>query len=415
MNLKGLIGKLISTKVLENYSMMTLANVLGVVIGFVVYPYAIRVLGKDNYGSYVFAMAVIGFAQIVVGYGFATPCAKMVVERRDDRSALSDVVSCVMTAKMLMLVAVAVLLIALTSLLGDALGGLELLMWGLLNVVGDVLFPTWYFQGMKRMKVVTLINVGVRLLSLPAVFLLVRETGDTVVFMAVNSLFAALSGVVSVVWLRRVESIRLRLRPLRELTPYFRTSTQFFFADLAMNVKDYTMDLLVGKVFGMADLALYDLAHKIVRVPRMLTQNINGALFPELVDKATPERVRRARGYETLIGLGMMCAVALAGWPAVLLLGGESMTGAYPIAVCLSGTIPTWLVIGCYLNFVFVARGRYALVSAEQVVALVSGLVFFVVGVWAWGDILVAPCSMVFSTLCEIAFCVYASKKYRLL
>ena len=415
MRLKELLRKLVQTKVLENYSMMTLGNILGVLIGFAIYPYAIRVLGKDNYGSYVYAMAVLGFVQMVVNYGFDTPCAKMVVERKDDREALSSVVSSVLTVKMLLFVLSSAVLIVVASFFGEALGGLPLLAWGLLYVVGDILFPSWYFQGMKRMKVVTFINVSVRLLALPSIFLLVRSESDTVLFMAVNSSFAAFGGVVSVVWLTRVEGLRLRLCSVGEVRPVVASATHFFLANIATNLRDYSADILVGRVFGMSDLALFDLAHKIVRAPRLFTLNINGALFPELVDRSTPELVRRALRYEALVGLAMVAAVALVGWPAVMLLGGEEMAGAYPIAVCLSGTIPAWLVIGCYMNFVFVANDRYSLVTQEQVFALVSFLLLFLVGVLAWGDVIVAPLSIVLGAASEIVFCEYVSRRKRLL
>ena len=46
-------------KVVENYVFMTAMQIISSAFGILIYPYLIRVLGIEPYGSFVFAIAII--------------------------------------------------------------------------------------------------------------------------------------------------------------------------------------------------------------------------------------------------------------------------------------------------------------------------------------------------------------------
>jgi PST family polysaccharide transporter len=45
-------------------------------------------------------------------------------------------------------------------------------------VLGNVLFPVWFFMGMERMKFITIITIVTRLVSLIPIFLFVKSSSD---------------------------------------------------------------------------------------------------------------------------------------------------------------------------------------------------------------------------------------------
>ena len=48
-------------KVVENYFFMTLLLVLNSFFGLLIYPYIIRTLGAEAYGTYIFASTVVNY------------------------------------------------------------------------------------------------------------------------------------------------------------------------------------------------------------------------------------------------------------------------------------------------------------------------------------------------------------------
>ena len=101
----------------------------------------------------------------------------------------------------------------------------------------------------------------------------------------------------------------------------------------------------------------------------------------------------------------------------VLILGGHSMTMAYPVAIILSFNIYAYLITGAYLNFVFVPSNKYYFVTIEQIIACVSCLSLFLLFATLFNAIapeyivLSVALGMAASSALELVFCRYADKK----
>ncbi len=400
------------TKVLENYSFMTVLQIFNALISLIIYPFVIRQVGAEAYGIYVFALAIISYFQILIDFGFDSPSAKMVVDNRQDKEKQSFILSAVFTAKHLLLVPTLIIFGLLIFFIDNIFSHLPLYLAIFMQVYANILFPSWYFQGMKNMRVVTIIQIVCRLLTIPLIFIMIRQPQDITVYALIVNGSILLGGVVASVLLHR-NGLKIRFLCLKDTIPFFKDATPFFLTGLAGKLKEGLLTTIVGLVFGMRDVAIYDLAQKIVSIPRMFTQNINKALFPEILSNPSPERVRKVMNYERLIGILASIIIALLGYPAVLLLGGKEMIAALPLAIILSLTIYTWLVVGGYLNFVFIPQKRYYYVTQNQLVAMLTSLLFCGVGLLIKQDILLIATALTLSGFVEILYCRYLAKNLR--
>ena len=412
--LRHIIERLRQTKVLENYTFMTALNFLSALVALIIYPYVIRVTGKMAYGTYAYALTIAVFFQIVIDFGFYAPCVKQLVEHKNDKDERSRIVSAVLTAKLLIYAACCVVFGLLGWFVPFMHDNFSLCLITFVQVFMVSTFPLYYFQAMKNMKRVTYINLTFRLLVIPFVFLFVHSPQDMTLYALISMLSLALGTLTAYVSLWR-DGVSLRLVAPRNLISLYKDGLPFFVTNFTENIKTNILKIVIKNMFGVGEVALYDLADKIVNIPRMFVQNINYALFPEVVDNAQPARVRRILRYERLIGLMIAVLIALAGYPATLLLGGRDMMGAFPLAVVLSGTIYCWLVVEAYLSFVFVPNNRYYQVTKNQFVALFSCLLILLVGLLLWRNIIVVPLALTLSGFAEIAYCRYICRKEKLL
>lgn len=73
---------------------------------------------------------------------------------------------------------------------------------GLLMVLGNVLFPTWLFQGKEKMGWIALSNITARLLAVPLIFILVTKPEHAYIAALITSFTAILAGCISLffVW-----------------------------------------------------------------------------------------------------------------------------------------------------------------------------------------------------------------------
>ena len=400
-----------NTKVVENYFFMTSLQLLSSLLGIIIYPYLIRLLGAEAYGSYVFALAIVSYFTGVVAFGFQLTGLKHITQQNTSVSAKSEIVSGILSAKFYLTIVCLFIFIPLLLFLKEFVDKRVLLALLFVQIIAELLNPTWYFQAIQKMKVVTYFQLSFRLASLPFIFLLVKSSNDLELFALISTLTVVLPSFLLILYMLIVDHIRIRIVSLVQTKKYFIEALPIFISSFLGTIKQESVTVIIGLFFSMKDVALYDLANKIIVLPRMLLNNINVAIFPKITEILTQEKIRQTLRYEWIIGVATMICIAVFGYPAVWLLGGEQMLAAYPLAVILSFTVVVWLVVGAYIYFVFVPRGLNYYITLNQAIALLSFVVFMFIGFIVYNNILSVVLALALSGLSEVIFCRIIIKK----
>lgn len=402
-------------KVIENYFFMTVLQVISSLFYLMIYPFLIRKLGAESYGLYVFAMSIVTYFITFVGYGFDFPAVKAIAKNSNDIASKTHVLSCVFTAKiyleLISALAFSIIILSIPTLRAN---------WFVfficfVQTLSGILFPQWYFQGVQRMRTVTYIQLFFKILSLPFIFFLIDSSNDLWIFALITTVVSFGGAITAALIVRCKERIRIRWMKFSQVKIWYKEAFPFFLSSSLAIVKEQSIAIIIGVFFGMRDVAIYDLANKIILIPRTLFININLALFPKIIANIQPEQIKKIIRYETIIGLLVVFFVAVLGKWAVLLMGGDKMLEAYPLSVILSITVLVWLVVGSYISFIFIPQNKYNYVSKNQVVALLSFLFYCICGFLITKSIYVLVISIALSGLTEILFCKYVIKKNNLL
>jgi PST family polysaccharide transporter len=402
-------------KVLENYFFMTILQVINSMFYLFLYPYLIRTIGTEGYGLYVFALSISTYFTTFVNFGFDFPSVKTISKNQDNISAKEIVLSNVLTAKVyleLMSVAVFVFLI---FLIPGLYKNWEIYAICFGNTLMGVLLPIWYYQGMQKMRTLTVIQLSFKLTSILFIFIFVRKPDDIWVFALIATLNNVLSGITAHLYIRYVDKIKIRLTNFKVVKGYFKDALPFFWANSTGIIKQQSTTVLIGSFFDMTDVALYDLAYKIISIPQMLVSSINGALFPKIINSLTSDKIKKILQVEALIGFAAIAGVVLFGSFLVHLLGGNEMQYSYPISVVLSLTIFTWLIVGCLISFIFVPKGLYYYVTKNQFVAFISFFAFSFIGLMFYSNPIVIAVAFSLSGIMEVIYCRYVILKNKLL
>ena len=401
--------------VVENYFFMTVLQVLNTLFYVLIYPYLIRTLGAESYGLYVFAMSIVTYFVSFVGFGFDLPAVKIIAQYPTDEKLKAHTLSCIYTAKIyleiLSLVVFSIIIFSVPYLRNN---------WALLFIcfsqtLTNIIFPQWYFQGLQKMRIVTYVQLGLKLISLPFIFLTIHTSNDINAFALIASITSIAGGFGAAVIIRFYDKIRIQIMPFGAVKKWFAEATPFFLSTSASLIKEQSVAILIGVFFGMKDVAIYDLANKIVAVPRLLLTSINGALFPNIVSKFSTALIKKILRYQVYLCLFIIGLIALFGKWVVLLMGGVSLAGSYPLAIILSVTILPWLIVSSFIYFIFVPNNNYYFVTKNQVVALISFVVYAAIGLLFIDNISVLAAALSLSGLTEIVFCSYLIRKNALL
>ena len=411
-----LLKRSLRSKVFENYFSMTSLNIAGALIGIMLYPYLIRTLGKDSYGLYIYMLAIVNFLILIVKFGFTFPAMRQVIENRDDTVIKNQVLSSVFSAKIILSIGIFIFgFLPLCLFLPIIRNNLLIFNICSVQIFTDLLFPQWYFQAIQKMKFVTFINLSFKILTIPFIFVFIKNPADIWIYALIISSSMLIGGISATYILYKEEKVFPRFVFSSNLKSLFANSLPFFWTTAANTVKLQSIPLFIGSFFNFADVAVYELANKIVSIPQMMTSNINISIFPKAVVQKSKTMINKILKYELIIGIATVATIAVFGYWIVLLLGGCELLLAYPLAVILSTTILTSLIVSAHLNFIFIPQNRYYFITQNQLFAFVSFFVIVGIGFLLWKNVMMLAVSLAISAFCEVFYCRYLTKKHNLL
>ena len=159
--------------IVENFSYLTILQVVSMLIPLITYPYLIRVLGKDTYGLVIFVQAVIGYLVILINFGFNISATKEISINKDNKKKINEIVSSVFILKGGLFVISSLLILIIINTLPQAKEFKILFLLTMHFCLSEWLFPIWYFQGIEKMKYITILNIINRTIFTVLIFFLI--------------------------------------------------------------------------------------------------------------------------------------------------------------------------------------------------------------------------------------------------
>lgn len=400
--------------VIENYFFMTALQFLNAFFYFFIFPYLIRTIGKEGYGLYIFSFSVITYCISFINFGFSSPGVKAIAENPNDIQKHSVTVSTVIISQAYLLLGITPIFAGLVYFVPIFRENALIITICYIQVISQILFQSWFFQGIQKMGVVTVIQLITKLFSLIFIFSFVKTKDDVWLFALISSCATLLSGILAFVMTLR-EGIRIRWIPFEDIKSAFRDALPFFFSSVTATVKWQTNAIVLGIFFTMNDVALYDLAYKIISIPVTLLTSISGALFPKVVKDYSIPYVRKLIKLNVLLAVGAIILTVVAGKYVVTILGGEQMIESYYFVVLLSVIIFSWITGMAYVNFLFIPNKLYYVVTKNQLVALISYCIACFSIIVIFKSIYAVVIAMVISGITELVYCNIVIKRKKLL
>lgn len=270
------------SQLIENFFSLSILNGLNVLLPLVTLPYILHVVGKAHYGAYSYVYAIVQYVILFSTYGFNFSATKQISQCRDDSERVSRIYNAVTASKML----IALLLSAILLLCGRAVfkdeAGYWMFVYGLGMVVGDIFTPVWLFQGMEKMKYMTIVNASSKILFTVLIFVAVRSQEDYDILILLNSLGYLLAGALSLVLVYRQFHLRLRRASWQDVRMQLREGSAVFGSTFGMNLYRNANVIILKQFVPDEVVGLYSAAEKVVKGFQSLISPAAQALFPHL-------------------------------------------------------------------------------------------------------------------------------------
>lgn len=288
------LNKLRNNKtILQNTGYLSIIEVIRLAMPFIALPYIIRTVGAENYGMAVFAQTIISYFSIFINWGLDVSAVKDVSVHRNDSVELNKIVSSVLAVKTVLFLISFLVLLFCVVFIPYMSNHKALFLFAFITCLSEILFPVWFYQGIEKMKYLTLIRTTSILFYTLTVFLFIHAPKDYERIVLLQSLGNVLAGFLSLYLLFVVNGIRLSLPKYDRMKLTFQDSFPFFMSRLSVVFNNTMAKTVSGIFFSMEAVAAFDLAQKIATVALVPMQMLNQAVYPHIARTLNKVFVRK--------------------------------------------------------------------------------------------------------------------------
>lgn len=269
---------------LNNFLSLSSLQCANYVLPLITLPYLVRVLGTERFGLIAFAQVFTQWFVMLTDYGFNLSATREISIHRGNHAKVSEIFTSVMFIKLgLLILSFSILCGVVYSVSRFRVDwNVYLLTFG--GVIGQALFPVWFFQGIERMKYIAVLNVLSKLVFTFFVFFLIKDVSDYWLVPLINSSGFCISGLLSQIIARKIFGMRIYWTALRgdSLRKYLYDGFPVFVSLVSSTVLYTLPTILIGFVLGYSIAGIYSLAEKIVTALKGIIVVLNQTMYPYL-------------------------------------------------------------------------------------------------------------------------------------
>jgi len=223
------------------------------------------------------------FLGIIVDFGFNISATREVAVLKDDKKMLSKYYTNILFIKtFLILISFTILLFIVTFIYKiNVYKEVYLLSFGV--VIGQALFPTWFFQGIEKMKVITIINLLSKIIFTILIFVFIKNESDYLLTPIFNGLGFILSGLLG--FLISLKYVYISKTNFNSIIKICKESFSLFTSNVFVSLYTSLNTLILG-LFTTESLAgIYVSMEKLILAIKSVYSPLYQAIFPNIVNK----------------------------------------------------------------------------------------------------------------------------------
>ncbi|MBU0548303.1 MAG: flippase [Candidatus Omnitrophica bacterium] len=291
--------------VLANFISLTTLQGVNYLLPLVVLPYLIRVIGIEKFGLIAFAQSLVQYFMILTDYGFSLSATRKISLCKDCQTQTSAIFSSVMTVKLLLaglsFLILCMIMYFVPRFRNDWL--VYILSFG--AVVGNTLFPVWFFQGKEKMSYITLINVIGGITYAICIFIFIKGPKDYLLLPILNSLLFIIGGIFGLYIAFSKFKLEFIFQKYTDIKNELKTGWDIFISTVSINAYTTTRIFAVGLFTNNTITGYFSLAERIANfIQTFPMDSFSRAVFPR-ISKVFARNKKRALAIMQRIQFGI--------------------------------------------------------------------------------------------------------------
>jgi len=312
-------------RLLSNFISLSVLQGANYLLPLITLPYLVRVLGAEKFGLIMFAQAFIMYFVILTDYGFNLSATREISINRENKEKVSEIFSSVMTIKFILLILsfilLSIIIFSINKFKQDWI--IYYLTFGM--VIGQVLFPIWFFQGMERMKYITFLNIISKLIFTISIFIFIHQISDYVYVPLINSLGFIVAGIIALWIILKEFKLKIYIPTILTLAKYLKDSSQFFLSRVSVSIYTATNAFILGLLTNNTMVGYYSIAEKLYLALQQVYQPIVNTLYPYVAHKKNVNLYKKIFRFVSIANFSFALILFLLAYPLINIIFGEGL------------------------------------------------------------------------------------------
>ncbi|MCF7566773.1 oligosaccharide flippase family protein [Sabulilitoribacter arenilitoris] len=269
----------------KNFLALSTLQGVNLILPFVTLPYLTRVLGVSNYGVVVMVYSIMQLLSVVCDYGFNLSATKEISLFRNNTSKINTIFSSILLVKAGLLIILLFILLILVIYVPVLAANKATYFMGFGIVIGQALTPTWLFQGMEKMKYITIVNLVSKSLFTLLIFVFIKNSEDFIFVPLLYSIGFILAGILSLIFAYKEFGVSFYFTKWVNIIEQIKNSTQYFFSRASVALYTSSNNFIVGLVLGEFYAGIFGVAERLFTAMTVIYSPLSDAIYPHMVQK----------------------------------------------------------------------------------------------------------------------------------
>lgn len=283
IKIKGIFENKDYRRLLNNFISLSSLQIVSYILPLITLPYLVRVLGPEKYGLIAFATAFVTYFQILTDYGFNLSATREISIHRENKAKISEIFSSVMIVKTLLAILSFIILSLIVFIVPQFKTNWQIYFVTFGIVIGYLSLPIWFFQGMEKMKYITVLNISAQLIFTASIFIFIRNSSDYIYVPLINSLGFIVAGILGLYIIFKNFDMKFKLPKYPAIKLQFKEGWHVFISTFAVSLYTNSSIFAVGLFTNNTITGYYAIAEKLMLIIQTFPlSSLLQSLYPRL-------------------------------------------------------------------------------------------------------------------------------------
>lgn len=286
-----------NTRELKDVFYLIALQGINYVMPLVVYPYLMIVLGAEKFGYIGFSMSITQFFLLIVDFGFNFSATKQIAVNKNDSSKIREIFWSTIFAKATLLAISFLLLLIVSFTIPQFQIYRSTMLMFFIMVIANAFSFVWYFQGLGKIRFVSIINVISKISILPLTFIFVKKPEDFSIAALIQVSVFVMSTLLSIAVLLKSKQVPSFWLPNKKrILGEIKTSYPIFLSTIASSFYTALFAVILGFFSTAEEVGKYTAAEKIVRAfCYLIFMPVSQAFFPKISAMSKESKEKAAK------------------------------------------------------------------------------------------------------------------------